>query len=132
IMLQDVLVLAIGRATSPDELAAQNNPTPVAAPAPARPTPVAARSITAPQPAGTPTPAAATAARPAPAPVTSAAQRSAAAGSLSRTVTVAVAPEAVERLALAQAHGDLSYVIRPRGDRAQQSVLPADLGTLAS
>jgi hypothetical protein len=43
-----------------------------------------------------------------------------------------VAPEAVERLALAQAHGNLSYVIRPRGERAQQSLLPADLGTLAS
>ena len=49
-----------------------------------------------------------------------------------KTVTLAVAPEAVERLALAQEYGHLSYVIRPSSERTQQSLLPADLGTLAS
>ena len=49
-----------------------------------------------------------------------------------RTVTLAVDPEAAERLALAEDYGRLRYVVRPAGERNQSSVLPADLGTLAS
>jgi pilus assembly protein CpaB len=142
IMLQDVLVLAIGQATSADELAAQNNPqsTPAGAanraPAPAATRVVANATPRATSVAGTTAPGAATAvparATPVPSSANAAAVRPSANSSPSRTVTLAVAPEAVERLALAQAHGVLSYVIRPRGERAQQSLLPADLGTLAS
>jgi hypothetical protein len=47
-------------------------------------------------------------------------------------VTLAVAPEAAERLALAETYGNLRYIIRPTGERSQSSVLPADLGTLSS
>src|SRR5207248_9749410 len=49
-----------------------------------------------------------------------------------RTVTLAVAPEAAERLALANAHGNLIYVVRPSSERNQSAVLPADLSTLSS
>jgi hypothetical protein len=49
-----------------------------------------------------------------------------------RTVTLAVDPEAAERLALAEDYGHLRYVVRPGNERAQSSVIPADLSTLAS
>jgi hypothetical protein len=47
-------------------------------------------------------------------------------------VTLAVDPEAAARLALAEDYGHLRYVVRPVSERAQSSVLPADLSTLAS
>jgi Flp pilus assembly protein CpaB len=129
IMLQDVLVLAVAQATSPDQLAdpaakAAPVPTPARAPAAARAAvgvPGAGTSSATPAPA-----AAVRAAPPTPAPAAPIA------GVQARTVTVAVAPEAVERLALAQAYGQLSYVIRPTSERTQQSLVPADLATLAS
>jgi Flp pilus assembly protein CpaB len=138
IMLQDVLVLAVAQATSPDELATQGTvappiPTPTSARAPA-PTPGA---IAIPGSAPKPTPAPLAPALPARAPAsteaaTSPANRPPVAAVQAKTVTLAVAPEAVERLALAQEYGHLSYVIRPTSERTQQSLLPADLGTLAS
>ncbi len=49
-----------------------------------------------------------------------------------RTITLAVDPEAAERLALAEDYGHLRYIVRPGAERAQSSVMPADLSTLAS
>jgi len=49
-----------------------------------------------------------------------------------RTLTVAVDPEAAERLALAEDNGHLRYIVRPGADRNQSTVLPADLSTLVS
>jgi pilus assembly protein CpaB len=131
IMLQDVQVLAVAQATSVDQLPSQGS-TASATPAPA--------NRTAPAP-GAPVPLAANAATPAPAATRTPAdgsQTGAAAGKLpvappqTRTVTVAVAPEAAERLALAEEYGHLRYIIRPTSERTQQSVVPADLGTLSS
>src|SRR5207302_2485614 len=136
IMLQDVLVLAVAQATSADQLLA----TPTATPAAANPRTLAPA---APAPAGglnpttraTPTPAAT--ALPEPAQVfnpatNSVTDRLPAAPPQAWTVTLAVAPEAVERLALAKDYGHLSYVVRPVSERTQQSLVPADLGTLAN
>ncbi|MDQ3809267.1 MAG: SH3 domain-containing protein [Chloroflexota bacterium] len=47
-------------------------------------------------------------------------------------MTLAVDPEAAERLALAEDYGRLRYVVRPSNERSQSAVLPADLTTLAS
>jgi pilus assembly protein CpaB len=109
IMLQDVLVLAVAQSTAPDQLPLQ--PT-VASPTPAPiiPLPGAAAA----KPTATPNP------------------RLPVAPPETRTVTLAVAPEAAERLALAETYGNLRYIIRPTGERSQSSVLPADLGTLSS
>lgn len=49
-----------------------------------------------------------------------------------RTLTLAVDPEAAQRLALAQDYGHLEYILRPASERTQSSVVPADLSTLAS
>src|SRR5205085_7043174 len=49
-----------------------------------------------------------------------------------RTVTLAVDPEAAERLALAEDYGHLRYIVRPGAERTQSSVIPADLTTLTS
>jgi Bacterial SH3 domain len=65
-------------------------------------------------------------------PVASATDRLPSAPPQAKTLTLAVAPEAVERLALAKDYGHLSYVIRPRSDLSQQALLPADLSTLNS
>jgi Flp pilus assembly protein CpaB len=49
-----------------------------------------------------------------------------------RTLTLAVDPEAAERLALAEDYGHLRYIVRPQAEKTQSSVVPADLSTLAS
>jgi Flp pilus assembly protein CpaB len=49
-----------------------------------------------------------------------------------RTLTLAVEPEAAERLALAEDYGHLRYIVRSKTDQNQSSVMPADLSTLAS
>ncbi len=49
-----------------------------------------------------------------------------------RTLTLAVDPEAAERLALAEDYGHLRYIVRPKSDQNQSAVMPADLSTLAS
>jgi Flp pilus assembly protein CpaB len=136
IMLQNVLVLAVAQATSADQLLA----TPTAVPAPAT-----ARTLAPAAPA--PAIALGSNARPTPAPAAtsistqaqvfnpatnSVTDRLPAAPPQAKTVTLAVAPEAVERLALAKDYGHLSYVIRPRSEQTQQSLVPADLATLAS
>jgi Flp pilus assembly protein CpaB len=136
IMLQDVLVLAVAQATSADQLLATPTATPAAANArplaPAAPAPaigLGANARPTPGPAATATPTQAQVFNPATNSVT---DRLPAAPPQAKTVTLAVAPEAVERLALAKDYGHLSYVIRPTSERTQQSLLPADLGTLAS
>jgi pilus assembly protein CpaB len=139
IMLQDVQVLAVAQATSADQLPAQGSPAASAPPA----TNTAAGTKNA--PLGAPQPSAAntagststTRSGPPPAPVaapsaTPAAGRLPVAPPQARTVTVAVAPEAAQRLALAEEYGHLRYIVRPTGERSQQSLLPADLGTLTS
>jgi Flp pilus assembly protein CpaB len=109
IMLQDVLVLAVAQSTAPEQLPLQPSAAPTPAPAPAIPVPG-----TTGKPAPTPSP------------------RLPVAPPETRTVTLAVTPEAAERLGLAETNGSLRYIIRPSGDRSQNSVLPADLSTLAS
>ena len=134
ILLQDVLVLAVAQTTSADQLLATPTPAPVnprTAPAAVAPA-LGARQPT-PAPSLSATPVAASGV-PAAAPSTgdANANRVPAAPPTARTVTLAVAPEAVERLALAQEYAHLSYVIRPTSERSQPSLLPADLGTVAS
>jgi Flp pilus assembly protein CpaB len=109
ILLQDVLVLAVAQSTSADQLprqassgSSQSNP-----PLPTR----AGAGVPIPQPTQASVPVA---------PATT------------RTVTLAVDPEAAERLALAEDYGRLRYIVRPGNDRTQSSILPADLTTLAS
>jgi pilus assembly protein CpaB len=111
IMVQDVLVLALGQDTGTDSTPAAQTPAPIAA-AVATPS-----SRIAPKATSTPT---------------SSTERATVAASGTHTVTVAVTPEAAERLALAEDYGRLRYILRPVGERSQQSVVPADLGTLAS
>jgi Flp pilus assembly protein CpaB len=133
IILQDVLVLAVAQSTSADQLLATPTAVPVARPvAPAAP--AAAPGLGS---ATRPTPAAAATALPTQPQVfnpatNSVTDRLPAAPAQAKTVTLAVAPEAVERLALAKDYGHLSYVIRPSSERTQQSLVPADLGTLAN
>jgi pilus assembly protein CpaB len=109
LMLQDVLVLAVAQSTAPEQMPLQTSAAPTPALAPAVPVPGQPK----------PTPSATTPRLPVAPPET-------------RTVTLAVTPEAAERLALAEAHGSLRYLIRPTGERMQNAVLPADLGTLSS
>src|SRR5712691_5739849 len=109
ILLQDVQVLAVAQATSPDQLARQTGAQqPAASNAPALPRPIGAGPAPTPTPQGLP--------------VTTGA----------RILTLAVAPEAAERLALAETYGSLRYIARPVGERNQSAVLPADLSTLTS
>jgi len=109
IMLQDVLVLAVAQSTAPEQLPLQPTAAATPAPAPAVPVPGSAS-----KPAPTPSP------------------RLPVAPPETRTVTLAVTPEAAERLGLAETNGSLRYIIRPTGDRSQNTVLPADLSTLSS
>jgi Flp pilus assembly protein CpaB len=110
IMVQDVLVLAVAQSTAPDQLPLQ----PTAAAEPGTGTAGAGVGLAAPKPTATPNP------------------RLPVAPPETRTVTLAVTPEAAERLALAESFGNLRYIIRPTGELNQNSVVPADLGTLAS
>ncbi len=115
ILLQDVLVLAVAQNTSADQLPRQGSATGTQPVAPAQtnlPLPTRGGSTVAiPQPT------------PASFPF---------APAQTRTVTLAVDPEAAERLALAEDYGHLRYIVRPGSERTQSSVLPADLTTLAS
>jgi Flp pilus assembly protein CpaB len=110
IMIQDVLVLAVAQSTAPDQLPLQPSAAPAATPAPAVPVPGQA----APKPTATPNP------------------RLPVAPPETRTVTLAVTPEAAQRLALAESFGNLRYIIRPTDEQSQSATVPADLGTLAS
>ena len=129
ILLQNVQVLAVSQSTSAEELNAANaSPTPAAgargAPAPnvgpVLPGSAAPKGTPAAGDAGdkvlpvTPTPAAVKAAPKA------------------KTVTLAVEPEAAERLALAEDMGNLRYALRRAGDGDAPNVAPADLATIKS
>ena len=109
ILLQDVLVLAVAQTTSVDNLPRQG--------APAGQT--AAQALPAAEPRRRSRSAA------------DRGQRPVAPGG-TRTVTLAVDPEAAERLALAEDYGRLRYIVRPGTERNQSAVMPADLSTLAS
>jgi len=109
ILLQDVLVLAVAQTTSVDNLPRQG------APASSQ----AQQSLPIPSRGGV--------ALPAPTPVSVPV-----APGGTRTVTLAVDPEAAERLALAEDYGKLRYIVRPGTERNQSSIIPADLTTLAS
>lgn len=112
ILLQDVLVLAVAQTTSADQLPRQGTPNGGQSPSTSQSLPLPTRggvAIPAPTPVSVPV-----------APATT------------RTVTLAVDPEAAERLALAEDYGRLRYVVRPGSERNQSAVMPADLSTLAS
>jgi Flp pilus assembly protein CpaB len=116
LLLQDVLVLAVAQSTSVDQLPRQGAPASgaqaqAALPAPTRGGSNNNNSVPLPQPT------------PASVPF---------APAQTRTVTLAVDPEAAERLALAEDYGHLRYIVRPGSERTQSSVVPADLSTLAS
>ncbi len=116
LLLQDVLVLAVAQSTSVDQLPRQGAPassTQAQAAQAALPPPTRGASSSVPLP------------QPTPASV-------AFAPAQTRTVTLAVDPEAAERLALAEDYGHLRYIVRPGVERTQSSVIPADLSTLAS
>jgi hypothetical protein len=106
LILQDILVLAVAQNTSADQLPRQasTSQNPAALPLPNR-----GSTIPAPTPASVPF-----------------------APAQTRTVTLAVDPEAAERLALAEDYGKLRYIVRPGAERTQSAVMPADLTTLAS
>jgi Flp pilus assembly protein CpaB len=124
IMLQDVLVLAVAQTTSADQLPRQGAPasgggttasTNAAVPAlPGRTNGTTTNAPSVPAPAPTPVSGV---------PV---------APPQAKTLTLAVDPEAAERLALAEDYGHLRYIVRPGTERNQSSVIPADLSTLAS
>ena len=107
LILQDILVLAVAQTTSADQLPRQgsNAQNPAALPLPNR----GSAAVPAPTPASLPF-----------------------APSQTRSVTLAVDPEAAERLALAEDYGKLRYIVRPGAERTQSAVMPADLTTLAS
>jgi Flp pilus assembly protein CpaB len=113
LLLQDVLVLAVAQTTSVDQLPRQGASASGAQAQAALPPPARAGSNTVPLP------------QPTPAGVPFAPAQT-------RTVTLAVDPEAAERLALAEDYGHLRYIVRPGSERTQSSVIPADLSTLAS
>jgi Flp pilus assembly protein CpaB len=118
ILLQDVLVLAVAHETNTSQ-------TPTAG-APAGTQPQAQNSSVLPLPSrSTGTSAAVPVPQPTPATFPVAPPQT-------RTVTLAVDPEAAERLALAEDYGRLRYIVRPGNERNQNSILPADLSTLAS
>lgn len=113
LLLQDVQVLAVAQTTSVDQLPRQGAPTGTTASASL---PVPSRGSTSlnvplPQPTAASVPYA---------------------PAQTRTITLAVDPEAAERLALAEDYGHLRYIVRPGAERNQSSVVPADLTTLAS
>src|SRR5438309_8009718 len=107
LILQDILVLAVAQNTSADQLPRQGSSAqnPAALPLPNR----TGATIPAPTPASVPF-----------------------APAQTRSVTLAVDPEAAERLALAEDYGKLRYIVRPGAERTQSSVIPADLSTLTS
>jgi pilus assembly protein CpaB len=115
LLLQDIQVLAVAQNTSADQLPRQGAPagtasssqTAASVPLPGR------TSASLPLPGATPVGVPFAAAQ-------------------TRTVTLAVDPEAAERLALAEDYGHLRYIVRPGAERTQSSVVPADLGTLVS
>ncbi|MBI4491269.1 MAG: Flp pilus assembly protein CpaB [Chloroflexi bacterium] len=113
ILLQDVLVLAVAQSTTAEELA------------PAVPkAKVAGSSAPAAKPG---------AADPkAPAPVATPTSSGVPSAPKARTVTVAVTPESAERLVLAEAMGQLRYMLRRAGESGALDVAPADLGTIKS
>src|SRR4029079_17890465 len=104
------LVLAVAQTTSIDQLPRQGAPT-GSQPAAALPLPSRPGGVAIPQPTAAPV---------------------ASAPAQTRTVTLAVDPEAAERLALAEDYGRLRYIVRPGSERNQSSILPADLTTLAN
>jgi Flp pilus assembly protein CpaB len=124
ILLQNVAVLAVAQSTSADEMHPASEGTPTAA----RPTPAPAVSSKA-APAGTP---AAGAASDKVVPMTPTPPAVRAASTKTKTVTLAVEPEAAERLALAEDMGNLRYVLRRSGETATPNVAPADLATIRS
>src|SRR5579859_4655629 len=105
LILQDILVLAVAQNTSADQLPRQSGQAAAALPVPAR----SGSTVPQPTPASVPF-----------------------APAQTRTVTLAVDPEAAERLALAEDYGKLRYIVRPGAERTQSDVMPADLTTLAS
>jgi Flp pilus assembly protein CpaB len=113
LLLQDVLVLAVAQSTSVDQLPRQGAPASSAQAQAALAPPTRAGSNSVPLPQATPASVAFAPAQ-------------------TRTVTLAVDPEAAERLALAEDYGHLRYIVRPGAERTQSSVIPADLSTLAS
>src|ERR671933_120438 len=115
LLLQDVLVLAVAQSTSVDQLPRQGAPASSAQAQAPLPAPTRGGSTTNSVPLPQPTPASVPFAP-----------------AQTRTVTLAVDPEAAERLALAEDYGHLRYIVRPGTERTQSSVVPADLGTLAS
>ena len=115
LLLQDVLVLAVAQNTSVDQLPRQGAPASSAQAQAALPAPTRGGSTTNSVPLPQPTPASVPFAP-----------------AQTRTVTLAVDPEAAERLALAEDYGHLRYIVRPGSERTQSSVVPADLSTLAS
>ena len=112
LLLQDVLVLAVAQSTSADQLPRQGAPVGGQVQA-ALPLPSRGGSASVPLPQATP----------ASVPY---------APAQTRTLTLAVDPEASERLALAEDYGHLRYIVRPGTERTQSAVMPADLTTLAS
>lgn len=110
LILQDILVLAVAQNTSADQLPRQ-----------------AQGSGSATANASLPAPTRGSTGLPIPTPATIPY-----APAQTRTVTLAVDPEAAERLALAEDYGKLRYIVRPGAERTQSAVVPADLTTLAS
>jgi Flp pilus assembly protein CpaB len=132
ILLQNVLVLAVSQSTSAEELApGQATPTAGGSAGPVAPARAATRAT------ATPTTAAAGGIIPPlgaddkvlPATPTPAAVRAA---PKAKTLTLAVAPEAAERLALAEDTGSLRYALRGAGDKDAPNVAPVDLATIRS
>jgi Flp pilus assembly protein CpaB len=110
VLLQDVLVLAVAQNTSPATLPRQGGSADSATPA-QLPLPTRGTTTAVPQPTVASVPVA---------------------PPQTRTVTLAVDLDAAERLALAEDYGRLRYIVRPSAERTQSSIVPADLGTLAS
>jgi Flp pilus assembly protein CpaB len=115
LLLQDVLVLAVAQNTGTDQGPRQGGP------AGTQPSSQSGINLPAPSRAGSTVPV--------PQPTSAAFVT---APPQTRTVTLAVDPEAAERLALAEDYGHLRYIVRPGNERNQSAVLPADLATLAS
>jgi pilus assembly protein CpaB len=114
LLLQDVMVLAVAQNTSIDQLPRQGASTSGSSQTQsALPLPTRGGSASVPLPQTTPA-------------------NVAVAPAQTRTVTLAVDPEAAERLALAEDYGHLRYIVRPGTERTQSSVVPADLTTLVS
>ncbi|MBV9581639.1 MAG: Flp pilus assembly protein CpaB, partial [Chloroflexi bacterium] len=110
LLLQDIPVLAVAQTAASDQ--ALTRGAPVGAPVP------------------TPLPRPVAGATPGPQPTSVTTLPSAPAQT--RTLTLAVEPEAAERLALAEDYGHLRYIVRPDSERSTSDVMPADLSTLAN